>query len=132
MTAWSHLPNAKHIDRIIADLKKNPGAWGATQDTAWIVTQDTAWNAAWTAARITAMAEERIATWGVAYDSVYDITTLNKRNSAWGAILALIAYDDCAYLFDEKIEHVQMLALLGNEQAILLYPACVAMQKEKT
>ena len=85
-TAWDDLPNAKHIDRILADLKRNPYNWGA----------------AWTAA----------------------------RNAAQDAILALIAYDDCAYLLDEKPEHVQMLALLGNQAALLLYPACVAMQKE--
>ena len=97
-TTWSHLPNAKHIDRIIADLGKNTGAWTAAWDAEWYA----AWNAA----------------------------SADARTVARGAILALIAYDDCAYLLDEKPEHVQMLGLLGNQAALLLYPACVAMQKE--
>ena len=26
-TAWSHLPNVHHIDRILADVRANPGNW---------------------------------------------------------------------------------------------------------
>jgi len=90
-TAWADLPNAKHIDRILADLKKNPDRWYATRNAASDAARDDAW---------------------------------------YAALLALIAYDDCAYLLDEKPEHVQILALLGNQVAILLYPACIALQKE--
>ena len=39
MTAWAHLPNAKHIDAVLADARKRPGAWnaagGAAGDAAW-------------------------------------------------------------------------------------------------
>ena len=45
-------------------------------------------------------------------------------------MLALIAYDDCAYLLDEKPEHLRLMGILGNNAAILLYPAVKAMQKE--
>ena len=38
-TAWAHLPNAQHIDAVLADARKRPGAW------------DAAWRAAWDAAR---------------------------------------------------------------------------------
>ena len=38
-TAWAHLPNATHIDRVLADLKQHPerwrAAWGAARDAAW-------------------------------------------------------------------------------------------------
>ena len=40
-TAWAHLPNAKHIDAVLADARKRPGAWDAAQRAAW----DAAWDA---------------------------------------------------------------------------------------
>jgi len=129
-TAWEHLPNAKHIDRIMADLKKNPDRWSA----AWTDARDAAWTAAWGDARDAARDAARNAVWNAARDDAwYAARTAASDaafNTAWGAILALVAYDDCAYLLDEKPEHVQILALLGNEKAILLYPACIALQKE--
>ena len=27
-TAWAHLPNARHIDAVLADVRKRPEAWG--------------------------------------------------------------------------------------------------------
>jgi len=117
--AWADLPNAKHIDRIIADLKLNPGAWFTAQTSA----RDAARTAAWDAARNAANA---------IYNAVNNAAWTAAWDAAWDAILALVVYDDYAYLLDEKPEHVQILALLGNQQAILLYPACVALhQKER-
>ena len=40
---------------------------------------------------------------------------------AWGAVVALMAYD-CAHLLDEKIESIELMAMLGNPAAMLLYP----------
>ena len=142
-TAWDDLPNAKHIDRILADLKRNPYNWGA----AWTAARNAAWNAAMTAARNAAWSAERYAAWDAARTAAWGSARYAAgdaaRYSAWtaargdargaaasGAILALITYDDCAYLLDEKPEHVQMLALLGNEKALLLYQACLALQTE--
>ena len=121
-TAWADLPNAKHIDRILADLKKNPDRWSA----AWTAERDAAWSAERNAARDAAYSAAMDAAWNAAWYTARDAAFY----TAWGAILALITYDDCAYLLDEKPEHVQILALLGNQAAILLYPACVALQKE--
>jgi hypothetical protein len=42
-TAWAHLPNAAHIDRVLASLAATPKAWGAAQDAA----RGAAWDAAW-------------------------------------------------------------------------------------
>jgi len=125
-TAWADLPNAKHIDRILADLKRNPDRWAATRNAARTAAMDAARNAAWSAERYAAWDAARTAAWSAARTAASDAAF----NTAWGAILALIAYDDCAYLLDEKPEHVQMLALLGNEKALLLYQACLALQKE--
>ena len=121
-TAWADLPNAKHIDRVLADLKKNPDRWSAAMAAEWNAAWSDVWNTARTDARTAAMTDAYNAAWTAAW------------YAAWGAardaILALIAYNDCAYLLDEKPEHVQMLALLGNQAASLLYPACIALQKE--
>jgi len=129
-TAWADLPNAKHIDRILADLKRNPDKWSATMNDEWAATRNAAWNAAWGAA----WSAERYAAWDAARNAAWSAARTAARDAArdaaWGAILALVAYDDCIYLLDEKPEYVQILALLGNEKAILLYPACVALQKE--
>ena len=45
-TAWAHLPNAAHIDRVLASLAATPKAWTA----AWDAARDAAWDAAWGAA----------------------------------------------------------------------------------
>ena len=99
MSAWSHLPNARHIDRVLASLKANPEAWDATRSATR--------SAAWTAARSAA--------WTAARD----------------AVAALIAWDDCAHLLDSEPEEVRLLAALGVNAAILLYPASLVFSKEK-
>jgi hypothetical protein len=42
----------------------------------------------------------------------------------WDAILALIVYDDCAYILDSDPGELEILAKFGDERAILLLPAC--------
>ena len=133
--AWADLPNAKHIDRILADLKRNPDKWSATRNAARTATRNAAWNAAWGAAwddAWDAVSEDaRDDAWYAARSAAWNAAETAAWDAAQDAILALIAYDDCAYLLDEKPEHVQMLGLLGNQVAILLYPACVALQKHE-
>ena len=46
-TKWAHLPNAKHIDRVIASIKTHPKIWAKS----WVTGTDKAWvDAAWEAA----------------------------------------------------------------------------------
>jgi hypothetical protein len=116
-TAWSDLPNAKYIDLVIASMKKNPAALAA----AWGAARGAARAAAWDAAA--ARAAARDAAWDAAWDAA--------KEAAWTAVLALIAWDDCGYLLEEKPENVKMLALLGNHAAVLLYHACLALQSIK-
>ena len=120
MTVWDRLPNSKHIARILADLEENPGKW------------NTAYNPEWIAAYNAALDSIGDSAWAIVRDAVKTSEWSASYSSTRGldAIIALIAYDNYAYLLDEKPEHVQMLALLGNHAAVLLYPACVALQKE--
>ena len=143
-TAWANLPNAKHIDRILDDLKKNPDNWSAAADSAaWSTARATARDVAWTAARLVEFDASRVATnndaWDAAKDAAWNALKLGigevdardvAWSASWSASLALIAFDDCAYLLDEKPEDVLILGLLGIHAAVLLYPACVALQKE--
>jgi hypothetical protein len=49
--------------------------------------------------------------------------------AALGAISALIAWDDCAYLLDLPIDEVRVTASKGNHAAVLLLPAVIALQE---
>jgi hypothetical protein len=120
-TAWSHLPNAVAIDRIIADVKTNGTAWSQARSQAW----DAAWSQAWDAAR----SQARSAAWDAAMDAVGDAAWSRARDAAWSAIIALIAWDNCGHLLDNDPKHVHLLALLGQPAAVLLLPAMIALNK---
>lgn len=118
-TAWSNLPNAKYIDMLLANVTATPRKWNNNLSIAWSDEHRDACNAANIAGRQPAM---QAAVLSLPSEDVLAV---------WSAMLALIAYDDCAYLLGEKPEHVQLLALLGNNPAAtLIYPACVILQRE--
>ena len=89
MSTWSHLANAKHIDRIIAHVRAHPAAWANATAAAWFEA---------------------------------------ARYAARGAILALVAWDHAGGLMDSSAEQVKVLALLGDQAALLMYPAIAAIE----
>jgi hypothetical protein len=100
-TAWSHLPNAAHIDRVLASVKAHPEAWSAawttSRDAALGATRNVAGNAAW--------------------------------NAVPGAIAALIAWDHSIKYLDMAGEELQVWAILSDDPAcILLLPAVIAFE----
>ena len=111
-TAWAHLPNAVHIDRIVAHVKEHPEKWAAGYDKK-------SWKAAWVAV----------------YDTARDEALDAAREAVWaaarGATVALIAWDDAGELFSQPIEAVKARADEGECAAVLLYPAMVAMREDK-
>ena len=100
-TAWANLPNAKHIDAVLAHLKRHPDKW--------VTARSTAWDAAWSAAR------------GAARGAA--------RDAAWDACSALIAWDDAGDLLAMPVDAVRLLAACGHHPAVLLLPAVIAMEK---
>jgi len=137
-TGWSHLPNAGHIDRVLASVKTHlevwvkawqaacPGIYNAARDAA----RGAAWDAAFSAARDesrgaawdAAFYAARGAAWGAAWDAAF--------SAAWSAISALIAWDDCAQYLDMSSDKLEMWAILSeNPAAILLLPAVKAFEK---
>ena len=124
MSEWSHLANAKHIDRIIDHVTANPEAWdAAVRDAAKWAAKDAAYDAAWDAA------------WDAAYDApgtgaqfAHHLRSAAACDAAWDAILALVAWDWAGGLMDLPAEQVKVLALLGDQTAILMYPAIKIME----
>ena len=120
-TAWAHLPNAAHIDLVLASLRAHPEKWEA----AWIETQTAtyieAWDAAYIAGRGPDRGPERTAAQAAAqYASPYE---------SWSAIAALVAWDDCAYMLELPEDTLKVLRAVGNEQALLLSAAAKVLKE---
>ena len=129
-TPWAHLPNAKHIDAVLADARKRPGAWDAAQraarTAAWVAARDVAWGAGRNAARTAAWDAARTAARSAAGYAAWD--------AAWDAILALIAWDSAADLLECTPDVLRAMIDLAEppvcHQATLLLPyAIVRMTK---
>ena len=159
MNAWDHLPNAKHIDWVLASLKQHPEiwekAWHAARSVAWGVDRDSAqsvahsaarsaaWDAAWAAAwraakgatravdRDAARSAARSAAWDVDRDAAWESQAAS--DAAWyatrGVTLALIAYDDCADLLDMPSEQLKTWALLTEKPAAVLLLSAVIVRE---
>jgi len=125
-TAWAHLPNAKHIDRVLADLAEHPERWVAarSRDSATGDAWTEAWSAAWDAARDAS----RGASWSAAWEAVRDAAS----GVAWDAAVALIAWDHAGELLDLPPDELEAIAKLGVPAAVLLLPASRALNGGST
>jgi hypothetical protein len=153
MSAWSHLPNAAHIDRVIATLKKHPMIWNVDRN----VIRNTAYNKA-RYAICTAFDEDKMReaafdaalsaafdeAWNAAFDEAWnarqDANSDADRWAAWDsawdsardALHALIAYDDCEQYLNMPSDQLRVLALLSEHSAsVLLLPAVIAFEQIK-
>lgn len=119
-TEWSHLPNAVHIDRIIASAKAHPEVWAAWWAEGDGARTAAAWAAAWAAAEYAAR------------DQVWDRARDQARFAAGYAVIALIAWDHSAKFLDMAPDELKMWCALSEDSAcILLLPAVVAFEKIK-
>jgi len=129
--AWSHLPNAKHIDRILACLRDHPSIFHRQirRNADTLELEISAFTAAWIAVRDTQQLD-RIKAW----IAVRDAQRMRSRAEtvAWDAIAALIAWDHAGDLLKLPVEQVRVLGLLGNTAAILLYPTILTMEVART
>jgi len=120
MNAWDHLPNAVHIDRVIASANSYPKLW----EQAW----DQVGNQAWNQARVQVWKQGRDQAWNQAGNRESD----QARNESRSAILALVAYDDCATYLQLPIDQLEMLYHLNEHPAcILLQPAVLVFAMER-
>ena len=133
-TAWAYLPNAAHIDKVLASLKAYPGRWGTVRTTAWDAVWSTARGAAWDAA----LGAARDAAWAAAWDAARDAARDADWSAVLGAILnaplgatrdaiaALIAYDDAGQFMKLPAEQLKAMHRLDpHPMYLLLQPAAV-------
>lgn len=122
MSAWSHLPNAQYIDRVLESVKIHPEIWYAALNAA----SNAAWYAALNAAGDAARDAARSAAGRAACYAAGDAPCF----AAWYAASALIAYDDSAKYLDMTSERLRIWATLSEDPAaILLIPAVIAFEK---
>ena len=134
-TAWAHLPNAKHINWVLASVKAHPKKWKATRTAARSPARAAARAAVWNAARSAAYNATRDAARNAAYEAAWFAAFDAANNAAYeaaaDAIIALIAYDDCGYMIESEVGELKIIAKLGDQRAILLLPACIAYNGTK-
>jgi hypothetical protein len=132
MSAWKDLPNARHIDWVLASVKQHPDIWAASRcaarDAAWNVARDAIYDAGRYAAWYAAC--ELLAACYANWNETYAATYAAAYAAARSAILALIAYDDCAHLLDMSSEQLKTWALLTEQPAaVLLLLAVIAREQ---
>jgi hypothetical protein len=130
MNAWSHLPNACHIDRILESVKSHPEIWSASWNASWNATMaayDAARDAAWVAA---ARSAARDATRDAAMDAAMYAARDAAMNAAWAATAALIVYDDASKYLEMSSDQLRVWAILSEDPAaVLLLPAVIAFER---
>ena len=121
-TEWSHLPNAVHIDRVLASVKAHPDVWGAARVAARFADWSDARDAAWYAAKYATGDAARIAARNAAWDAA--------KYAAGDAMVALIAWDDSAQYLDMTSEQLKMwYHLTERPECLLLLPAVRAFER---
>tara|TARA_R110000868_G_scaffold6114_1_gene35313 strand:- start:361 stop:783 length:423 start_codon:yes stop_codon:yes gene_type:complete len=118
---WDHLANAESINRAIDLFKKYPFLW-IPPPTYYRNTEE----------RIKALGKTGDGSKGhIAEFALYkemgilhNLTGI-KTHILYDAILALMTWDNCAYMLDSDTEEISALARKGNPQAILLLPVCI-------
>jgi hypothetical protein len=126
MSAWSVLPNARHIDWVIESAKKHPDLWSAS-----VYAEARRLRASYIAARRGAARRAvrkaaRPAVWGATYNATNHLTLWATRDS----ILALIAYDDCDQYLAMTSEELRAWVLLTEHPtAMLLLPMVIVREQ---
>ena len=128
--AWSHLPNAHHIDWVLKSLKENPELWVAARHASWDATMFAAWDAAWGAVWDAVSDSTRDAVYDAARAEVWDAAGTEAWDAARATILALIAYDDCDQFLSMSYKQLKVWAVLSEDyRAVLLLPMIYVKEK---
>ena len=153
-TAWAHLPNARHIDAVLADVRERPEAWrdvyGATQDTAraaaWRAAQDISrpdasgapWKPAWGMVNVKLVVATRTLPWtsmprglypGVVREDILSAARAAVRSTATDAVIAFVTWDSSADLLECTPDVLRAMIDLAEppvcHQAALLLPYAI-------
>jgi hypothetical protein len=119
LSPWNDLPNAKHIDFVLEHMQKYP--------TEWVRRRAPGWADVWYETKDLVRSANRNEYWYVIIDRTNSEYSVYSRS----ALLALIAYDDCAHLLYSDPAEVELLAKLGVPAAVLLLTASSAISSTK-
>jgi hypothetical protein len=144
-TKWSHLPNAPHIDRVLAHVKAHPDRWIGAYNATLESSRGAVWFAASAPARDAASGAARDAAWNevrrATLEAARGYAWIGPHTTAWGAArgyavgiamdatTTLVAWDDCANILDMPADAVRQLVARGHHPAVLLLPAVLAMEE---
>ncbi len=137
-TTWNELPNANHINLVLASLESSPNDWAA----AWMFychsnsptygDPAASWRVAQDVADVAKRGTAKYATWIAARDATHNAGSYEERDAAYRAarrsILALVAYDDCVHMIDSDTDELRILSKLGSHAATLMIPASIAFK----
>ncbi len=121
-----------HARRVIASVKKNEQLWADARKLATNMAGPTFIDRWHDVQRHHAANAEKMNN----INDVRDIvSTAILNSSAWSnaddAVIALAIWEDCAYMLDSDPGELAIIAMLGNDCATMLLPACIVFAKEK-
>jgi hypothetical protein len=126
MNAWSHLPNACHIDRILESVKSHPEIWDEISKSTW----DTSSAIVSLVVKDSDKSDARNAAWVAAKQAIKDSAWDTANYAGKRAAAALIVYDNCAHYLDMPSDQLRVWALLSEDlAAVLLLPAVIAFER---
>ena len=115
---WAHLPNARHINAVLADVNTRPEVWKAVLAAA----RPAGRSAARVAARDAARGAARDAAWVAALGAAW----VAALGAVGDVIRALVAWGEAGDLVDLPPDVLRTMADLApepvNHQAVLLLP----------
>lgn len=137
MSEWSHLPNARHIDRIFKDVKGRPQVWQRIRlDTAILFGADArnkAWDAAWRhpAGGVgDTLAWRWIGPWNEIRNRSRDSKWSPAYEAASDPVLALCRWDEAGDLVELPPSALRLLISCDNPSALLMYSASLAFHTD--
>lgn len=133
--SWDNLPNAAAIDRVLADVSKNPKPWECAYDIMFDFANQhengNIWNNIWIKTREDLKKVNRYDTW---IDCSQDIQSNGNGGAfivAKSTILALISNDEYGNLLTSDPDQLKVMMLLSDSEMLLLYPGCLALNNSK-
>ena len=117
-----NLPNAKYISMIIKSYEANPQPWKFVLHDMGVVNYKM-WKEAWDTGVTRTMNLDRYYIQMMLFDET--------NQTLFDPLLALVAWDDCAYMLFSAPNDLELLAKLGDPRAILLYSACKVLSLDK-
>ena len=135
-TAWAHLPNAKHIDAVLADVRKRPEAWLDAEMSAGFSMLHNAWEACVTAASGRGMK-------GTLEDALLEVTDIfedtDHSQDVWNVVTDIVGvlgvWDSSADLLECTPDVLRAMIDLAEppvcHQAALLLPYAIVRSNAK-